>query len=82
MEVLNGLIVAIGGLSLVAAFAEIRNRLFLRAESKKAEAERREAERRAEAEARRRAEQPTAKDLYFALTAKDNRHIGAPRLRR
>lgn len=82
MEVLNGLVVAIGGLSLVAAVAEIRNRLILRAERKKAEAERKEAERRAEAEAKARAERPTAKEIYFALTAKDNKHIGAPRLYR
>lgn len=39
MEVLNGLVVAVGGLSLVAAFAEIRNRLILWAEAKKAAAE-------------------------------------------
>ena len=68
----------VGGLSLVCAVAEIRNRVILKAERKKAEAERKEAERRAEAKAR--AEQPTAKEIYFALTAKDNRHIGAPRL--
>ena len=80
MEVLNGLVVAIGGLSLVAAIAEIRNRLILRAERKKAEAERKAAE---AAEAAK----PTAWDcrnkmkaLYAALG--EDKHIGAPRLYR
>ena len=44
MEVLNVLVVAVGGLSLVAAVAEIRNRLILKAERKAAEAERKAAE--------------------------------------
>lgn len=80
MEVMSIVWAVVGGLSLVCAVAEIRNRVILRAERKKAETERREAERRAEAEAKARAERPTAKEIYFALTAKDKRHIGAPRL--
>lgn len=44
MEVLGIVLAVFGGLSLVAAVAEIRNRLILKAEAKKAEAKRKAAE--------------------------------------
>lgn len=44
MEVMGIVWAVVGGLSLVCALAEIKNRLHLRAERKRAEAERKEAE--------------------------------------
>lgn len=82
MEVMGIVWAVVGGLSLVAAIAEIRNRLILRAERKEAERRaREEEERRAREEAERKA-RPTAKQIYFAMKAKENRHCGAPRLYR
>lgn len=74
MEVMGIVWAVVGGLSLVCALAEIKNRLHLRAERKKAEAERKAAE---AAEAAK----PTAwecrnnmKALYQALKANERKN--------
>lgn len=74
MEVMGIAWAVVGGLSLVCALAEIKNRLHLRAERKKAEAERREAE------AADRAFTEELRNRRYAC--KSDRHIGAPEHRR
>jgi hypothetical protein len=69
MEVLNVLCVVVGGLSLIAAIAEIRNRAILRAERKKAEAERQEAEALEKAKPTAWENAHRMKALYKALDA-------------
>ena len=67
MEVLSVVCAVVGGLSLVAAFAEIRNRLILRAERKEAERRAREEEERRAREKAERKARPSMKQVYWAL---------------
>jgi hypothetical protein len=74
MEVMGIVWAVVGGLSLVCALAEIKNRLHLRAERK--------AEQRAKDEARE-ADRAFAEELRNRRYAcKSDRHIGAPEHRR